>query len=130
MDATEGIDASVLSIWLGVCMDGLPEAVLIGLLAQQHHMSVPFIASVFIANFPVRPPPVLPSFPLIVKRAAVLLDPGPCRERASGAAVRMRILVACQLNGAEDPDVLCGGRRRCHARRCASSSACGTCPCC
>jgi hypothetical protein len=63
MDATEGIDASVLSIWLGVCMDGLPEAVLIGLLAQQHHMSVPFIASVFIANFPVRPPPVLPSFP-------------------------------------------------------------------
>ena len=54
MDVTEGMDSSVLSIWLGVCMGGLPEAVLIGLLALQHHMSVPFIASVFVANFPVR----------------------------------------------------------------------------
>jgi hypothetical protein len=54
MNATEGMDSSVLSIWLGVCMDGLPEAVLIGLLAMQRRMSVPFIASVFVANFPVR----------------------------------------------------------------------------
>ena len=42
-----------MSIWLGVSIDGVPEAVLIGLLAVQHRMSVPFIASVFISNFPV-----------------------------------------------------------------------------
>lgn len=36
----------------GVAMDGLPEAVLIGLLAMQNRMSFPFIASVFISNFP------------------------------------------------------------------------------
>jgi len=48
----DGVDSTVLSIWLGVAMDGLPEAVLIGLLAMQNRMSFPFIASVFISNFP------------------------------------------------------------------------------
>lgn len=33
-------------------MDGIPEAILIGLLAIQHRMSMAFIVSVFVSNFP------------------------------------------------------------------------------
>ena len=44
--------AAALSIWLGIAIDGVPEAIMIGFMASENQMSVAFIVSVFMANFP------------------------------------------------------------------------------
>jgi len=41
-----------MSIWLGLMMDGVPEAIVIGLFANNNSMSVALIVGVFCANFP------------------------------------------------------------------------------
>merc|ERR1719387_2503242 len=41
-----------LAVFLGVLSDGVPEAILMGFLAAQHHLSLSLVAALFIANFP------------------------------------------------------------------------------
>lgn len=41
-----------LSMWLGVAMDGVPESMLIGFITNEKAMTVAFLVSIFIANFP------------------------------------------------------------------------------
>lgn len=40
------------TIWLGILIDGVPEAMLIGFMQAEGELSVAFIVAVFIANFP------------------------------------------------------------------------------
>lgn len=50
----EDVDRSAagLSMWLGVFIDGLPEGILLGFLAAEHHLSMVLVISLLIANFP------------------------------------------------------------------------------
>mmetsp|Transcript_62345 Transcript_62345/g.114547 ORF Transcript_62345/g.114547 Transcript_62345/m.114547 type:complete len:351 (+) Transcript_62345:100-1152(+) len=50
----EEVDRSAagLSMWLGVFIDGLPEGILMGFLAAEHHLSMVLVISLLIANFP------------------------------------------------------------------------------
>jgi len=41
-----------LAMWLGVAMDGIPEAILLGFITNEKAMTVAFIVSIFVANFP------------------------------------------------------------------------------
>lgn len=43
---------AAMAIWLGLTMDGVPEAVVIGILANRDAMSMALIVGVFLANFP------------------------------------------------------------------------------
>lgn len=49
---TSNKSAAGLSMWLGVFIDGLPEGILLGFLAAEHHLSMVLVISLFIANFP------------------------------------------------------------------------------
>jgi len=44
--------AAALAILAGTCVDGLSEGILIGFLASHNNLSIDFVASVFLANFP------------------------------------------------------------------------------
>merc|ERR1712032_3771 len=39
-------------MWLGVALDGIPESILIGFIANERMMTVAFLVSIFLANFP------------------------------------------------------------------------------
>lgn len=41
-----------MAMWLGVAMDGIPEAILLGFITNEKAMTVAFIVSIFVANFP------------------------------------------------------------------------------
>jgi len=41
-----------LALWLGVALDGIPESILIGFITNEKAMTVAFLVSIFIANFP------------------------------------------------------------------------------
>lgn len=41
-----------LAMWLGVALDGIPEAVLLGFITNEKAMTVALIVSIFVANFP------------------------------------------------------------------------------
>jgi zinc transporter ZupT len=41
-----------MSMWLGVALDGIPEALMLGLMVNQREASWYFLAAIFIANFP------------------------------------------------------------------------------
>lgn len=41
-----------LSMWLGVTLDGVPEALMLGLMTNEHTISWDFLVAIFIANFP------------------------------------------------------------------------------
>eukprot|EP00300_Choanocystis_sp_HF-7_P020433 c2058_g1_i1.p1 GENE.c2058_g1_i1~~c2058_g1_i1.p1 ORF type:complete len:483 (-),score=100.26 c2058_g1_i1:94-1542(-) len=43
---------TAMGIWLGVALDALPEAVVIGIMVRQARISYGFLAAVFLANFP------------------------------------------------------------------------------
>lgn len=43
---------AAMAIWLGLTMDGVPEAMVIGILANGNKMSMALVAGVFLANFP------------------------------------------------------------------------------
>jgi zinc transporter ZupT len=43
---------SVMSLWLGLMLDGIPEAMVIGFMVRESRLSYGFIVGVFIANFP------------------------------------------------------------------------------
>ena len=42
----------VLSIWLGIALDGIPEAILVGALVSAGHVSLALILSIFFSDFP------------------------------------------------------------------------------
>jgi zinc transporter ZupT len=42
----------VLSIWLGIALDGIPEAILVGALVSSGHVSLALILSIFFSDFP------------------------------------------------------------------------------
>ena len=44
--------AVAFSIWLGILIDGVPEAMLIGFMQSEGELSIAFIVAVFLANFP------------------------------------------------------------------------------
>lgn len=41
-----------LSMWLGVALDGIPEAVMLGFMTNDHNLSWQYVVALFIANFP------------------------------------------------------------------------------
>lgn len=41
-----------LSMWLGVVLDGIPEALMMGLMTNSGNITVNFIVAIFVANFP------------------------------------------------------------------------------
>lgn len=43
---------TAMAIWLGLALDGVPEAMVIGILANSEQMSMALVAGVFMANFP------------------------------------------------------------------------------
>jgi len=47
-----GGGGAAMAIWLGLTMDGIPEAMVIGILANSNNMSMALVAGVFLANFP------------------------------------------------------------------------------
>jgi len=54
-DTPEGASSAVaaaMAIWLGLTMDGVPEAMVIGILANGEAMSMALVVGVFLANFP------------------------------------------------------------------------------
>jgi len=48
----EGTNGAATAIFLGLAMDAVPEAVVIGILANRNDMSIALVAGVFFANFP------------------------------------------------------------------------------
>jgi zinc transporter ZupT len=49
--APEGSGAA-MAMWLGVALDGIPESILLGFITNEKAMTVAFIVSIFLANFP------------------------------------------------------------------------------
>jgi len=49
--ANEGSGAA-MAMWLGVALDGIPESILLGFITNEKAMTVAFIVSIFLANFP------------------------------------------------------------------------------
>lgn len=49
--AQEGSGAA-MAMWLGVALDGIPESILLGFITNEKAMTVAFIVSIFLANFP------------------------------------------------------------------------------
>mmetsp|Transcript_22247 Transcript_22247/g.40898 ORF Transcript_22247/g.40898 Transcript_22247/m.40898 type:complete len:339 (+) Transcript_22247:135-1151(+) len=43
---------AALAMWLGVGLDGIPESILIGFITNEMMMTVAFLVSIFVANFP------------------------------------------------------------------------------
>lgn len=41
-----------LSMWLGLLLDGIPEALMLGFMTNEHTISFEFLIAIFIANFP------------------------------------------------------------------------------
>lgn len=41
-----------LSMWLGVVLDGIPEALMMGLMTNRGDVTIPFVLAIFVANFP------------------------------------------------------------------------------
>jgi zinc transporter ZupT len=50
--ANSGAGGAAMAIWLGLTMDGVPEAMVIGILANNEVMSMALVVGVFLANFP------------------------------------------------------------------------------
>merc|ERR1719324_2117038 len=50
--AEHDAESLALGMLAGIIADGIPESVLIGLLASEGHLSMMFVVSLFIANFP------------------------------------------------------------------------------
>jgi zinc transporter ZupT len=51
-DKPEEDDNIALSIWLGMLLDSIPEALMLGLMTNRHQLSFGFLFSIFLANFP------------------------------------------------------------------------------
>jgi hypothetical protein len=49
--AHEGSGAA-MAMWLGVAIDGIPESILLGFITNEKAMTIAFIVSIFLANFP------------------------------------------------------------------------------
>jgi zinc transporter ZupT len=43
---------AAMAMWLGVALDGIPESILLGFITNERAMTVAFIVSIFLANFP------------------------------------------------------------------------------
>lgn len=50
--ASQGPSNAALAMWLGVALDGIPESILIGFITNEMMMTVAFIVSIFVANYP------------------------------------------------------------------------------
>lgn len=48
----DGHSNVALSIWLGMLLDSIPEAIMLGLMTNRHQLSFGFIFAIFLANFP------------------------------------------------------------------------------
>lgn len=43
---------AAMAMWLGVALDGIPESILLGFITNERAMTIAFIVSIFLANFP------------------------------------------------------------------------------
>jgi ZIP family zinc transporter len=50
--AEKSCSNAALAMWLGVAFDGIPESILIGFITNEMMMTVAFIVSIFVANYP------------------------------------------------------------------------------